>query len=65
MNAVIGMTDLALETRMSPEQRQYLETVKTSAGPLLNLINDILDFSKVEAGEEVLEHLEFRLRDSI
>ena len=65
MNAVIGMTDLALETRMSPEQRQYLETVKTSAESLLNLINDILDFSKVEAGKEVLEHLEFRLRDSI
>ncbi len=65
MNAVIGMTDLALETKMSPEQRQYLETVKSSAGSLLNLINDILDFSKVEAGKEVLEHLEFRLRDSI
>jgi PAS domain S-box-containing protein len=65
MNAVIGMTDLALETKMSPEQRQYLETVKSSAGSLLNLINDILDFSKVEAGKEELEHLEFRLRDSI
>jgi PAS domain S-box-containing protein len=65
MNAVIGMTDLALETRMSPEQRQYLETVKTSAGSLLNLINDILDFSKVEAGKEELEQVEFRLRDSI
>jgi PAS domain S-box-containing protein len=65
MNAVIGMTDLALETRMSPEQRQYLETVKTSAGSLLNLINDILDFSKVEAGKEELEHVEFRLRDSM
>jgi PAS domain S-box-containing protein len=65
MNAIIGMTDLALETKMSPEQRQYLETVKSSAGSLLNLINDILDFSKVEAGKEELEHLEFRLRDSI
>ena len=65
MNAVIGMTDLALETKMSPEQRQYLQTVKSSAGSLLNLINDILDFSKVEAGKEELEHLEFRLRDSI
>jgi PAS domain S-box-containing protein len=65
MNAVIGMTDLALETRMSPQQRQYLETVKSSAGSLLNLINDILDFSKVEAGKEELEQVEFRLRDSI
>jgi PAS domain S-box-containing protein len=65
MNAIIGMTDLALETKMSPEQRQYLETVKSSAGSLLNLINDILDFSKVEAGKEELEHVEFRLRDSI
>jgi PAS domain S-box-containing protein len=65
MNAIIGMTDLALETKMSPEQRQYLETVKSSAGSLLNLINDILDFSKIEAGKEELEHLEFRLRDSI
>jgi PAS domain S-box-containing protein len=65
MNAIIGMTDLALETKMSPEQRQYLETVKSSAGSLLNLINDILDFSKVEAGKEELEHVEFRVRDSI
>jgi PAS domain S-box-containing protein len=65
MNAIIGMTDLALETKMSPEQRQYLETVKNSAGSLLNLINDILDFSKVEAGKEELEQVEFRLRDSI
>ena len=65
MNAIIGMTDLALETKMSPEQRQYLETVKSSAGSLLNLINDILDFSKVEAGKEELERVEFRLRDSI
>ncbi|MFY9803815.1 MAG: response regulator [Candidatus Acidiferrales bacterium] len=65
MNAIIGMTDLALETKMSPEQRQYLETVKSSAGSLLTLINDILDFSKVEAGKEELDHVEFRLRDSI
>ena len=60
MNAIIGMTELALETKMSAEQRRISETVKTSAESLLNLINDILDFSKVEAGKEVLEHVEFR-----
>jgi two-component system, sensor histidine kinase and response regulator len=65
MNAIIGMTDLALEIKMSPEQREYLGRVKSSAASLLNLINDILDFSKVEAHKEQLEHVEFRLRDTI
>jgi PAS domain S-box-containing protein len=65
MNAIIGMTDLALEIKMSPEQREYLGRVKSSAASLLSLINDILDFSKVEAHKEQLEHVEFRLRDTI
>ncbi|MFZ3216373.1 MAG: response regulator [Candidatus Acidiferrales bacterium] len=65
MNAIIGMTDLALETKMSPEQREFLGTVKSSAASLLNLINDILDFSKAEAGKEQLEHMEFQLRETI
>jgi PAS domain S-box-containing protein len=65
MNAIIGMTELALETKMSTEQRQFLGTVKSSAGSLLNLINDILDFSKAEAGKEQLEHVEFALRETI
>jgi len=65
MNAIIGMTELALETKMSAEQRQFLGTVKSSAGSLLNLINDILDFSKAEAGKEKLEHVEFALRETI
>ena len=63
MNAVIGMTELALETRLTPEQREYLGTVKSSAGSLLNLINDILDFSKAEAKKLELDHVNFALRD--
>jgi PAS domain S-box-containing protein len=65
MNAIIGMTELALETKMSAEQRQFLGTVKSSAASLLNLINDILDFSKAEAGKEKLECVEFPLRETI
>ena len=65
MNAIIGMTELALETKMSAEQREFLGTVKSSAASLLNLINDILDFSKAEARKEKLEHVEFALRETI
>src|SRR5580700_5473428 len=65
MNAIIGMTELALETKMSAEQREFLGTVKSSAASLLNLINDILDFSKAEAGKEQLECVEFALRETI
>jgi len=65
MNAIIGMTELALETKMSAEQREFLGTVKSSAASLLNLINDILDFSKAEAGKEQLEHVEFALRETL
>ena len=65
MNAIVGMTELALETRLTPEQREYLATVKTSAASLLDLINDILDFSKVEARKEELDQVEFKLRDTL
>ena len=65
MNCVIGMSQLALETDLNPEQHEYLSTVKASADALLGVINDILDFSKIEAGKLDLELIPFDLGDTV
>ena len=65
LNAILGMADLLAETRLTPEQRRYVEVFQRAGGNLLGLINDILDLSKVESGHMELEAVDFELADMI
>jgi len=65
MAAIIGMADLALDTRLTAEQRDYVGTIAQSAADLLHIVNDVLDFSKIEARKLALDRVPFPLRDTV
>ena len=65
LNGVITVSDLLADTPLSKEQREYADTIRTSAGTLLELINDVLDFSKIEAGKIKLDNIGFDLYEAI
>src|SRR5204863_9027664 len=65
MNGIIGMTGLLLDTPLTPEQREFAETVRASSDALLTVINDILDFSKIEAGKLVFDTVDFDVQSVV
>ena len=65
MNGILGMAELALNTQMTTEQKEYIEGIKTSSETLMTIINDVLDFSRIESNKIELEFIPFNLRDTV
>ena len=65
MNGILGLTELMLQSRLTPEQRQHMELVQTSADSLMSVLNDVLDFSKIEAGKMQLDAEDFEVREVV
>ena len=65
INAIIGMTELTIDSPLTPEQREQLEIVQLSSRSLLAIVNDVLDYSKIEAGKATLEEIDFDLQDLV
>jgi signal transduction histidine kinase/CheY-like chemotaxis protein len=65
LNAILGLLHLSLQTELSPKQREYLQTVNSSAQSLLGIINDILDVSRIEAGSLQMEQIDFSLDEVV
>jgi PAS domain S-box-containing protein len=65
MHSIIGISEMIVDTKLTPEQREYFNIIHTSGNELMNIINEILDFSKIEAGQVALDNIDFNVRELV